>query len=183
MSYDLTFYNKKNMTAEEVEEFFVNETIVKEIDSKKKLKIIEELKKENLQFEIEDLENDIELNFETYQISIFNNEISISIPYWKENSDKKVVNEINTICSILLKNDMTGYDLQSEIVFNEEIDFGEMYDANFEAVSHILNDITDEEINPRRRKILLIVGFSVIGLAIFGLIQLIKLLALLIKYI
>ncbi len=172
----MTFYNKKNMTIEEVEEFFENETIVEEIESKKKLKIIDELKQKNLQFEIENSESDIEINFETYQLSIFNNEISLSIPYWEENSSEKIIHEINTICSVLLKNGMTGYDPQSEIVFKEEFDFGEMYATNFEKVSPILNDIAEEEDdNPKRRKILLFVGLLVIGLAIFGLIQLIKL--------
>lgn len=175
MSYDLTFYNKKNMTTEEVEEFFENEKIVEEIDSKKKLKIIDELKKENLQFEIENSENDIEINFETFQLSIFNNKISLSIPYWEENSSEKVINEINTICSVLLKNGMTGYDSQSEIVFEEEFDFGEMYATNFDIVSPIVNDIAEEDDNPKRRKILLFFGLLVLGLAIFGLIQLIKL--------
>ena len=129
MSYDLYFVRKKDLNPQNVNdilettepnpdnEIFISKTLMKSIT--------EELRSDGFKFEIfkgQD-EDYFELNFPTYQIAMFNSQIVISMPYWDENSSEDVNKEIKKITNVLLKNDLKGFDPQTEEFITEPYEF------------------------------------------------------------
>jgi len=98
--------------------------------------LIEEMKSEGLEFKIFE-KNDkdyFELNFPTYQLSMFNSQIAISLPYWDENSNEGVNNEVKQITNVLLNNDLKGFDPQTENFITEPYDFSQKFTETKTAV-------------------------------------------------
>jgi len=120
MSYDIYFIKKKNLNSENI--YDVLETTEtnphNEIYIPKDLMktLIEELKSNKLAFEIfEGTDGDsFELNFPSYQISMHNSQIAISLPYWDENSHEGINKEVKQITNVFLNNDLKGFDPQTE---------------------------------------------------------------------
>ena len=129
MSYEIYFIKKKDLNSENVydilettepkpnNEIFISKDFMKSL--------ITELKSEGLEFKIfEGKEGDyFELNFPTYQLSMFNSQIAISLPYWDENSNEGIHKEIKQITNVFLKNDFTGFDAQMEEFITEPYKF------------------------------------------------------------
>ncbi len=120
MSYDLAFIKTKNLNFDNVYDLLETTEPDPEneifIDKGLMNKIISEIKSLGLDFEIFEGKNRdyYELNFPSYQVSMFNSEIAISLPYWDENENKNINSEIEQITNILLSNGFTGFDSQTE---------------------------------------------------------------------
>ena len=120
MSFELYFIKKDDLNinnvypileAEDVNQsndFFVSKRLMVDIQ---KFLIDNGLKFEMFEGKKEDY---FELNFPSYQLSMFNSQIVISIPYWDENSTDKVNKEIKIITNVLIENGFTGFDSQTE---------------------------------------------------------------------
>lgn len=129
MSYDIYFIKKKDLNSENVT--YILETTEPDPEneiyiSKDFMKsLIEQLKSEGLEFEIfEGKDEDyFDLNFPTYQLSMFNSLLAISLPYWDENSSEGVNKEIKQITNVFLKNNFTGFDPQTEEFITEPYEF------------------------------------------------------------
>jgi len=121
MSYDIYFIKTKDLNSENVynllettepkpdNEIFISKDLMKSLT--------EQIKSEGLKFEVFEGKNEdyFELNFSSYQLSIFNSQIVISLPYWEENSKENINTEIKQITNILLNNGLIGFDPQKEI--------------------------------------------------------------------
>ena len=176
MSYDLYFIKSKNLTAQNIDEFleadasasdehFISNTIKKEIS--------EILENEGLVFEtFEEKENDyLELNFETYQISMFNSQVAISLPYWNANSSDAINNEIELLAKVLVEKGFTGYDPQTSKFFVEITSFSTQFAQTNQRVNeHFSPGVNSKEPSPLWRLVKFGIGF-------FLLVFLIRLLA------
>ena len=125
MSYSLDFIKTTTLNFDNVYELLENTDPNPEediyINRDLKDKIIAELKEIGLEFEVEDISQKdyYELNFPSYQVSLFNSEICISLPYWDENSKDAINKEVKQIINILLKNGFLGFDTQTEQFLTE----------------------------------------------------------------
>ena len=124
MSYGVSFIKGDRITSEIVEEMLAFEASPQDehfISKALKDEVKIALKERGLRFEVfeESKEGYVELNFETYQISMFDSEISISLPYWDENSSSKIKDELQEIARILIEKGFTGYNVQTGVLFKE----------------------------------------------------------------
>jgi hypothetical protein len=119
MSYDIYFLKKKDLNSENVYDILEttepnpdNEIYLSKDDMKT---LIEDLRSEGLDFEVFEGQDEdyYELNFPTFQLSMFNGQISISLPYWDQNSNDGINKEVKIITNVLLENDLTGFDPQT----------------------------------------------------------------------
>ena len=148
MSYDIYFIKKKDLNSENV--YDIMETTEPKPDneifiSKDFMKsLIEQLNSEGLEFKIfkgKD-EDYFELNFPTFQLSLFNSQIAISLPYWDENSNDGVNNEVKQITNVLLSNDLKGFDPQTEDFITEPYEFQKTFTETKTVVNNHLNSET-----------------------------------------
>ncbi len=120
MSYDVYFINKEQLNRENIYEVLeVNQPKKEdEIYISKSLmeSIITQMESEGLSFEkTKSSEEDyFELNFNSYQLSMFNSQIVLSIPYWHENGEAKIMDEVERIFRILKKFGLKDFDPQTE---------------------------------------------------------------------
>lgn len=128
MSQDITFIRTQNLDLENVYRFL--ETEVTQDDehfvSKDLMnKLIVEIKELGFDFEVFDYKNEdgCELNFATYQVAMYNSEITISVPYWDENSSEKIDKEIKQITNVLIENGFSGFDSQTEEFITQKYQF------------------------------------------------------------
>jgi hypothetical protein len=98
---------------------------------------------DSLGYEYELYENEeeyyIELSFKSCQISIFNSQAAISVPYWAENVNDALAKEVESIAQIFLKNGFTGYDQQTEEIFTTGYKFLDSFKLNLSVVNESLN--------------------------------------------
>ena len=148
MSYDIYFIKKKDLNSENV--YDIMETTEPKPDneifiSKDFMKsLIEQLNSEGLEFKIfkgKD-EDYFELNFPTFQLSMFNSQIAISLPYWDENSNDGVNNEVKQTTNVLLSNDLKGFDPQTEEFITEPYEFQKTFTETKTVVNNHLNSET-----------------------------------------
>lgn len=144
MGYNLIFIRKSNaVTLDNIDSILENTNVEStdfdffSLEFKKEL--IKQFKKIGLKFEVfhakEGVESShIELNFPTYQISLFDSQISISIPYWDENTSMQIDKEIKTISNILIGNGFIGYDSQIGELITEKVDFKNNFAISKEVV-------------------------------------------------
>lgn len=106
--------------------------------------LIEQLKSNGLQFEIfEGKDEDyFELNFPTYQLSMFNSQIAISLSYWDENSNDGIHKEIKQITNVLLKHNLKGFDPQTEEFITEQYEFQKTFTKTKTVVDSHMNSET-----------------------------------------
>lgn len=141
MSYDVSFIKGARITSEMVEEILAFEASPQDehfISKALKDEVKIALKERGLRFEVfeESKEEYVELNFETYQISMFDSEISISLPYWDENGSGKIKDELHEIARILIEKGFTGYNVQTGVLFNEP----ELILSDFERTSRDIRE-------------------------------------------
>jgi hypothetical protein len=133
MSYDIYFVKKKNLTHENVWDVLeiLEPTPDNEIYISKDLmiSIVDTLQAKGLKFEIfeRDDEDYLELNFPSYQVSMFNSQIVILLPYWDENGEDGIDKEVKLITNVLLDNDLQGFDPQTEEFITERYEFKETF--------------------------------------------------------
>ena len=169
MSYDIYFIREKHLNKENVHdiletsepksgnEIFISKDFMKSL--------IEKLKSEGLEFEIfEGKDEDyFELNFPTYQLSMFNSQIAISLPYWDENSNNGINKEVKNITNVFLNNDLKGFDPQTEEFITKPYEFQKTFT---ESKTVVFSDINSES-QPQKGNSLLYVGIGV-GILILG---------------
>ena len=123
MSYDIYFIKKKGITASEIDVLLEGDVKSSDdhyVSKELMVSIHQKLSQEGLIFEIfesHDSDGDYyELNFPTYQVSIFNSMIAISLPYWDANSESEIDMEVQTITFILTEFGFLTYDPQTNEV-------------------------------------------------------------------
>lgn len=119
MSYEIYFIKRKDLTSKNIEKILESEALKTDnhfINKHKMLELKDKFIQQGLKFSVFEKPNEdyIELNFPTYQVSMFNNQFAISATYWESNSNDVINNEIKLITNILLDNGFTGYDPQTE---------------------------------------------------------------------
>jgi len=123
MSYDIYFIKKKDLDLDNVyhlmettqlkpdSEIFISKDLMKSL--------IEQLKSEGLKFEVSEGKDSSALDFSTYQVSMYNSQIAISLPYWDQNSTDEINMEVKQIVNVLLNNGLRGFDPQTEYFLTE----------------------------------------------------------------
>ncbi|MEQ1605504.1 MAG: hypothetical protein ABL999_11615 [Pyrinomonadaceae bacterium] len=128
MSYDIYFIKSDGLSSENIDEYL--ETEVSDTDqhfiSKALMNEVKvELAANGLSFETFEGKQDdyVELNLETYQISMSNSQIAVSLPYWDINSSDAIDIEVKLISKVLIERGFTGYDPQTGKCFTEPTTF------------------------------------------------------------
>lgn len=146
MSYDIYFVKGDKLSSEDLDELlesdasegddhFISKALMNEVK--------DALADSGLSFEtFEGKEDDyLELNFESYQISMTNSEIAALLPYWDVNASDKIGDEVEVIAKVLMQRGFTGYDPQTGKLFNESSAFS----TDFGRVNERVNDDFSQE--------------------------------------
>ena len=177
MSYSIDFIRTKNLNFDNVYELLETTDPSPEneifIDKGLMNKIITELKELGLEFEIfEGKDRDyFELNFPTYQVSMFNSEIAISIPYWDENSNEGINKELKLITNILIENGFTGFDSQTEEFISQQYEFQTAFTESKTVVDNHINSMTQNESGNTWIYLGIGLGILIIGIVILRMIK------------
>lgn len=152
MSYDIYFIKRKDLTSENIEtilESDVSKTDQHFVSKQQMLELKDKLVQQGLKFEVFEKPNEdyLELNFPTYQVSMFNSQFAISVPYWDSNSDDGINNEIKIITNTLLDNGFTGYDPQTEEFIVTKYEFKKNFSESKTVVDKTLNNQPDNSSN------------------------------------
>ena len=152
MSYDIYFIKRKDLTSKNIEtilESDVSKTDQHFVSKQIMLEIKDKLMQQGLKFEVFEKSDEdyLELNFPTYQVSMFNSQFAISVPYWDSNSDNGINNEIKIITNTLLDNGFTGYDPQTEKFIVTKYEFKKSFTESKTVVDKTLNTHTENNYN------------------------------------
>ncbi len=128
MSYDIYFLKNKQAKQETIFELLeadASPTDAHFISKELMLEIKDLLSAAGLKFEVFERagEDYLELNFSTYQLSMFNNQIALSLPFWDENNTVGVNGEVKRIANVLLDKGFIGFDPQTEEFITEKFEF------------------------------------------------------------
>lgn len=169
MSYDIYFIKKKDLNPGNVQDILETTDINSDSEiyiSKDFMKVlIGELESKGLEFDIYEGKNEdyFELNFPTYQLSMFNSQISVSLPYWDKNSNEGTHREIKQITNVFIDNDLTGFDPQTDEFITSPYEF----QSTFKEIKSNIDQHVNLE-SPKNDNGLKYIGI-VIGLVILGL--------------
>ncbi len=151
MSYDIDFIKSNKISAENVDEYLQTEAsdtdhhfISKELMNEIKV----DLADRGLRFEtFEGQEYDyLELNFETYQICMFNSQIAVSLAYGNVNSKSAIEKEIELISKVLIDKGFTGYDPQTGEFFSAKKAFAtDFVSVNKRVSEHFSPTVSSEK--------------------------------------
>lgn len=165
MSYDIYFIRSNKLSADNVDEYLESEAsdgdqhfITRELMNAIRVELVGK----GLIFEtFEGKEDDyLELDFETYQISMFNSQIAVSLPYWDVNSANAINNEIQLVSKVLIGKGFTGYDPQTGEFFTKEKLFSTDFDrVNKQVNEHFSSAVSNEKKSEAWRLIKLVVIF------------------------
>lgn len=174
MSYDIYFIKRKDLTSNNIETILESDVSKNDqhfISKKIMLEIKDKLIKQGLKFEVfEKTDQDyLELNFPTYQITMFNGQFAISVPYWDSNSDDGINNEIKIITNTLLDNGFTGYDPQTGEFIVTKYEFKKNFSESKAVVDKTLKIHTDNNVS--YKYIGIGVAVIVIGIIIWRLLK------------
>ena len=172
MSYDIYFLNSNKVSSENVDEFLESEVSEKDdhfISKVLKNEIRDNLAENGLSFETFEGQQDdyLELNFETYQISMTNSEIAILLPYWDINSGDAIGNEVKVVSNVLIGRGFTGYDPQTGRFFTDPNSFStEFARVNENVKDHFSSEVSGEKKSEFWRLVKLGVVFIIVFLII-----------------
>lgn len=177
MSYDIYFIKKKDLNSDNV--YDILETTEPESDneifiSKDLMKsFIKQLKTQGLEFDtFEGKDKDyFELNFPTYQLSIYNSQIVISLPYWDENSNDGINKEIKQITNVLLSNNLKEFDPQTEKFIAEPYELQKTFTEIKTVVDNHINSETQSQNGNNLMYLGIGVGVLILGLIIWKMIK------------
>ena len=174
MSYDIYFIRRKDLTSKNIETIL--EADVLELDQhfvskQQMLEVKDKLIQQGLKFEIFEKpdEDYLELNFPTYQVSMFNSQFAISVPYWDRNSNDGINKEIKIIANTLLDNGFTGYDPQTEEFIIAKYEFKKSFTESKIVVDKTLNTQTEGSFN--YKYVGIVIAILVIGIVIWKLLK------------
>jgi hypothetical protein len=153
VSYEIYFIKKKHLNTENIypilettepkktDEIYISKDLMWKLKS-----ILEE---KGLKFEVFESKTDeiIELNFPSYQVSMYNSQIAISLPYWDSNSVNNISNEIKIISNVLLENGFTGFDPQTEQFVIEKYEFQKAFTMTKEVVDEHFKKTQNNNLN------------------------------------
>ncbi len=153
MSYDIYFINSDRASSANIDEFLESEVSQKDdhyISKAEKNEIKAELDASGLSFETFEGRHDgyVELNFATYQISMSNSEIAISLPYWDINSSDPIGNEVKQIAKVLIGRGFKGYDPQTGQFCTDSRGFS----SEFGRVNQNVNEHFSSEVSSEKKK-------------------------------
>lgn len=157
MSYDLYFLKSKKPTLDNIDEFlaedasesdehFISSVLMKEISAT--------LEEKGLKFEsFEGKEGDyLELNFDTFQVSMFHSQIAISLPYWDVNRSDAVNKQVKLISNVLFERGFTGCDPQTSRLFADSDAFSTEFAQTHKSVAeHLAKSVNSNEPSRIRR--------------------------------
>ncbi len=169
MSYDIYFIKRKDLTSKNIETILESDALKTDkhfVSKELMVELKDKLIQQGLKFEVFEKpdEDYLELNFPTYQVSMFNNQFAISVPYWDSNSDVGINNEIKIITNTLLDNGFTGYDPQTEEFIVSKYEFKKTFTESKTVVDKTLNNQTENNFNYKYVGIgiaILIIGFII----------------------
>lgn len=152
MSYHIYFIKRKDLTSENIEEILESDALKTDIHYVNKQQMVElknKLIQQGLKFEVFERPDEeiMELNFPTYQVSMFNNQFSISIPYWDSNSNEGINNEIKMITNTFLDYGFTGYDPQTEEFIVSKYEFKKNFTESKSLVDKTLHKQAENNFN------------------------------------
>lgn len=123
MSYAIYFIKKKDLSLENIGSVLEttdpkpdNEIFLSKDFNKSLIGALESL---GLKFETFEGKH-FELNFPSYQVSMFDSQIAISLPYWDANAAYTINQEVKQISNVFLTNGLTGFDPQTGEFILEE---------------------------------------------------------------
>lgn len=153
MSYDITFIKTKSLNPENV--FRLLETTDTKlgdelyISTSLRQELISEFKNNELKFEVfQPKECDyFELNFSSYQVSLYDNQIALSIPYWDDNSTEQVNHELELIMNVLINHGFIGYDSQMGEYISEPFEIQESFTETKTTVDDSFKQIENQSSN------------------------------------
>lgn len=171
MSYDIYFIKKKDLSSDNIydvlemselksdNEMYISKDIMR--------LLIKEMKSEGLVFEIfEGKDQDyFELSFSAYQLSMFNSQIVISVPYFDANSNEGINKEIKQITNVLLNNKLKGFNSQTEQFITESYEF----EKTFEESKTLVNDDINSNTQSTNTNAMMYAGIG-LGALILGLV-------------
>jgi len=146
MSYDIHFIKKKNITLEESLDFLGKQKVSKEYQfSEAETKnMISEVVEMNQHKEINTTKDSSVIEFETFQVSMFKNQLTISVNYKKENLAQKNIVLVNCVIDAFLENDScVGLDGQVEKFIDDDYSFKSSFAQSFNVVTASVE--TDEK--------------------------------------
>jgi len=105
MSHDLHFVKGENLETKTIERITCEELKVGSahfIDDDLRKELIQVFRELDKDFELHEdkAEGYTELSFSSFQISLFSNMLSISIPYWDENNSEQFQRLLHKVCQV-----------------------------------------------------------------------------------
>lgn len=148
MSYDIYYIKKPDLNNENVYDILETEAVDVNDEtfiSKDAMDfLVKELESIGLIFKVNKSRDYYELSFPSYQLSLYENQIAISLPYWGKNSDSSINGEMKQISNVLIQNNFIGFDPQTEAIIREPYDFKSSFDlSNASVQKHISSEIKD----------------------------------------
>lgn len=174
MSYDIYFIKRKDLTSKNIEtilESDVSKTDEHFVSKQTMLDIKDKLIQQGLKFDVFEKSDEdyLELNFPTYQVSMFNSQFAISVPYWDSNREDGINNEIKIITNTFLDNGFTGYDPQTEEFIVTKYEFKKNFSESKTVVDKTLNNQHDN--NSNLKYIGIGIAIIIVGIVIWKLIK------------
>ena len=167
MSYEIYFIKRKDLNSKNIETILESDVLKTDkhfVSKQLMLEIKDKLQNQGLIFKFFEDTNEgyLELNFPTYQISMFNSQFAISVPYWDSNSNEGINNEIKLITNTLLENGFTGYDPQTEEFILTKYEFEKTFSESKSLVDKTLNENLNNNDNLKHFGI----GFAILVIGI-----------------
>lgn len=137
MSYSLNFIKKQDLTIQESLDILETQKVSKEFQfsENETQKIIAEIAEMNQHVSIKKEKDSTEIDFENFQVSFFDSQLSVSIPFSKGNLAQKVLVQVNCIIDIFLESDCIGIDGQIEKFIDDDYSFKTAYSQSLQVVT------------------------------------------------
>ncbi len=145
MSYDIHFIKTPVLTAAEVEDLLesdLDESDGHFISWESMQEITQKLRETGVLFELfESPEKEyLELNFESFQLGMFRNELALSVPFWEVNESGETGRQLQKVISTLIRCGFTAYDPQLEELITNEFELGTLFHEVRTATQHHATD-------------------------------------------
>lgn len=172
MSYDIYFIKRKDLTLNNIEAILESDALTTDnhfIRKQLMIKIKDKLVKQGLKFEVFEESNEgyLELNFPTYQVSMYNNQFEISVPYWNSNSNDGINNEIKIIINTFLEEGFTGYDQQTGEFIVSKYEFKRTFSESKSTIDKTQNKLPNNNLN----YIFIGIAILIVGIVIWKLLK------------
>lgn len=145
MSYDIHFIKKKDITVQQSLDFLEQQKVSKEFQfSEAETKtMISEIVEMNQHKEMKTVKDCTEIDFDSFQVSLYKSQLTISIPYWKENLAQKNIVLVNCVIDIFIENNCVGLDSQVEKFIDDDYSFKTSFAQSLNVVTASVE--TDEK--------------------------------------